>query len=140
MRTVLLSLLAASLCLHAAHSLKCYTCVGQQSNSDCLTEAVCSSSDVYCLTAVVPPPGFNNTSGITKQCAPSCSTMDTEFNGAKASVSCCQADLCNHRGGTNGTMSGGTNGTMTEGTNEATNLHISSLALVISVGFLGTLL
>ncbi|XP_030075622.1 secreted Ly-6/uPAR-related protein 1 [Microcaecilia unicolor] len=169
MRTFLLSLLAAALCLHMGHALKCYACMPQQSHNNCLQETLCSSNDTHCVTLVVPPttsndnPGHNEVPMIVKTCNSTCSSGVHEFNGIKYYASCCQTDLCNYSGGiseattrgtsgttsgqTNGTTSGQTNKTMsaqTSGmsgqTNGAMSVQINNQVLVISVGLIGTLL
>ncbi|XP_030075609.1 lymphocyte antigen 6E [Microcaecilia unicolor] len=117
MRTFLLPLLAAALCLHTAHALKCYTCVGAEKNSDCLKESTCTVLDKYCMTMVGTASGKTT---IIKQCLPLCEPGKGESHGLSGTMSCCQSDLCNVSG--------------------AMSVRISFLTLVFSVGFVGTLL
>ncbi|XP_030075634.1 lymphocyte antigen 6E [Microcaecilia unicolor] len=116
MRLFLLFLLGSALCLHTADCLKCYTCIGAQKNSDCLQETTCSPESTHCMTNVASGAGQTV---ITKQCVPGCKPNQFEHIGLKASVSCCQTDLCNYSGA---------------------SLRISYLTLFISVGFVGSLL
>ncbi|XP_029448015.1 lymphocyte antigen 6E-like isoform X2 [Rhinatrema bivittatum] len=117
MKSVLFPLLAAALCLHAAHSLICYTCLKAEKNSDCLSKTECTSDENYCETTVGSAFGKNV---IIKQCAPVCASGEGEFQGMKVSISCCQADLCNYSG--------------------ATSVKISFLALLVPAGFVLSLL
>ncbi|XP_030046089.1 lymphocyte antigen 6E [Microcaecilia unicolor] len=117
MRTVLLSLLAAALCLHTAHSLQCYTCFEIEEKSICSTITHCSSDGQYCLTNVTSVSGKTV---ITKQCVTVCTPVETENKGTKISNSSFQTDLCNYNG--------------------AKSVRISYLTLLISVGFVSSLL
>nr|XP_033789700.1 lymphocyte antigen 6E-like [Geotrypetes seraphini] len=115
MKTFLLSLLAAALCLHLADSLKCHTCEVASKSSDCTKEKTCSSREMFCKKIVASASGETI---VSKDCTSDCSEGKAQIAGVQASVYCCQSDLCN------GAMS----------------VKISFLALVISVGFVGSLL
>ncbi|XP_029448012.1 lymphocyte antigen 6E-like isoform X2 [Rhinatrema bivittatum] len=118
MRTVLLALLAAALCLHAAHSLKCYTCVTVEKNSECTTQTECPPiSNKQCMTFVASASGKTS---ITKQCAPTCSPGKGDIGGVKGEISCCSTDLCNESG--------------------ATSVKLSNLALLVPAGLVLSLL
>ncbi|XP_029448020.1 lymphocyte antigen 6E-like [Rhinatrema bivittatum] len=117
MRTVLLSLLAAALCLHAVHSLQCYTCIAAEKNSDCLTKTECESNENYCMTVVASVSG---STGIVKQCVRDCTPAESSQGNTKASVSCCREDLCNKSG--------------------AASAKLSSLALLVPAGLVLSLL
>nr|XP_033785361.1 uncharacterized protein LOC117353496 [Geotrypetes seraphini] len=116
MRTSLLFLLAAVLSLHLAHALKCYTCIEAEKSSDCRTESTCSILDKHCGTLVTS--AFGKIS-IYKQCMPICEPGSGELAGKTGTLSCCQSDLCN---------------------SAVTGVKISYLLLLVSVGFVGTLL
>nr|XP_033785285.1 lymphocyte antigen 6E-like [Geotrypetes seraphini] len=91
MRILLVSLLAAAVCLHLADSLRCYTCFAATSHKGCLSETTCSPNDKYCMTF------SNSTSGLTlinKRCAPTCKSTKSSFSSS-VSMSCCKDDLCN---------------------------------------------
>ncbi|XP_030075646.1 lymphocyte antigen 6E [Microcaecilia unicolor] len=115
MRPFLLFLLVIALCLHNAVSLKCYTCPVTKKSSDCATESTCSVADKYCMKIIASASGET---AVSKACTPDCTEGKQTISGATASVYCCQSDLCNG----------------------ATSVKISYLALVISLGFLGSLL
>ncbi|XP_030045891.1 lymphocyte antigen 6E-like [Microcaecilia unicolor] len=102
-------------------TLKCYTCTKKQSNSDCLIETQCSGSLRYCETIVTrTKQGFSVITNIWKYCSSRCMTSVQYNNGLKSTISCCDTALCNISG--------------------AMSVKISYLALVISVGFGGSLL
>uniref|UniRef100_A0A8C4YG24 Snake toxin/toxin-like domain-containing protein n=1 Tax=Gopherus evgoodei TaxID=1825980 RepID=A0A8C4YG24_9SAUR len=44
-----LSIIKASL---TAHSLKCYTCIAQASNDQCMIPIDCADTDKYCATVI----------------------------------------------------------------------------------------
>ncbi|XP_030046087.1 lymphocyte antigen 6E-like [Microcaecilia unicolor] len=119
MKTFLLSLLALALCLHTAHSLKCYSCTVEK-NSDCKDYQECSPSEKYCQTGIYE---YDSNIAIIKTCTDTCFPFSSQAGSARASVSCCQTDLCDHSRG-----------------RSAASVRISNLALVISVGFVGSLL
>ncbi|KAM3910018.1 lymphocyte antigen 6E-like [Leptodactylus fuscus] len=94
-------LLVIALCAATAHALRCYTCTGASSNSNCMTATNCTLGETSCMTSVgsVSFAGISATS-ITKTCAASCTpTASTSFVVGSASVSCCSTDLCNTSGG-----------------------------------------
>nr|XP_033789678.1 secreted Ly-6/uPAR-related protein 1-like [Geotrypetes seraphini] len=156
MKLALFSLMAAALCLHMGHALKCYTCLPQPNNHECLHETLCPSNATHCVTVIVPPPMSNNGSGhnqfpmIAKTCNVTCLSGEQEYNGVKYSASCCQSDLCNNGGAINETTTRGTSGTtsgqttasgQTSGTSGQTNgaTNVISMGL-ISVGLISLLL
>ncbi|XP_029443073.1 prostate stem cell antigen-like [Rhinatrema bivittatum] len=121
MRAFLLPLLAVALCLHTAHSLKCYTCEKQHNNGQCLVETPCLPSQRACWTLVsTTTKVFTTETTIWKRCSSLCATGVTSYNGVRTVASCCYEDLCNVSG--------------------ATSARISSLALAVSAGFIVSLL
>nr|XP_033790564.1 lymphocyte antigen 6E-like [Geotrypetes seraphini] len=122
MKAFLISLVVVALCLPTVHSLlQCYTCKSETSNSKCQTPASCGEGETFCKTSVTYGGiGSLRVSFINKNCADSCSPSDVNVYAGGAYTSCCQTDLCNVNG--------------------ATSVKISYLALVVSVGFIGTLL
>ncbi|XP_053321971.1 lymphocyte antigen 6E-like [Spea bombifrons] len=95
------AVLLLSLFIGAALSLKCYTCLSESSNTNCLTETNCSNTESYCQTTVsaVSVAGIS-ASSISKICASSCTPYSAGLSVASASVSCCSTDLCNKSGAT----------------------------------------
>nr|XP_033789264.1 lymphocyte antigen 6E-like [Geotrypetes seraphini] len=93
MRILLVSLLAAAVCLHLADSLMCYTCFAATSDKDCLTKTTCSSSDNFCVTTTgsLLDIGFIT----NKRCAAVCEPNEVEFILGDISLKCCDYDLCN---------------------------------------------
>ncbi|XP_073488749.1 lymphocyte antigen 6E-like isoform X2 [Aquarana catesbeiana] len=93
-------LLLAALCIGAAYSLQCYTCVSATSNSDCMTATNCTSELNYCQTVIASVSAFGVTgTTITKSCAPTCtSTNGSALGVASGYTSCCATDLCNTSG------------------------------------------
>ncbi|XP_072269358.1 ly6/PLAUR domain-containing protein 2-like [Pyxicephalus adspersus] len=87
-------LVLLALCMASAYSLKCYTCVGETSEDNCLTTATCFANQTTCMAVVVD---FGNFSSITKDCASSC-TPNTFNLGVSGGVFCCNTDLCNASG------------------------------------------
>nr|DBA23899.1 TPA: hypothetical protein GDO54_011614 [Pyxicephalus adspersus] len=101
-------LVLLALCMASAYSLKCYTCVGETSEDNCMTTATCSANQTTCMNAVVNFgsqsnffEGFyifaGNISAITKECASSCTPNTFNF-GVTGKVFCCNTDLCNVSG------------------------------------------
>nr|XP_033789863.1 lymphocyte antigen 6E-like [Geotrypetes seraphini] len=113
MKAFLISLVVVALCLLTVHSLKCYTCKGETSNSKCQTAtAECVGADDVCQTKLTYSEA--GLTGVEKTCG-ACAAPDKDIF-----ISCCKTDLCNKNG--------------------ATSVKISYLALVVSVGFIGTML
>nr|XP_033790466.1 prostate stem cell antigen-like [Geotrypetes seraphini] len=127
MKTFLLSLLAAALCLHPARSLKCYSCAVAEKNSDCVEMKKCSPEQKYCKTGVH---AFSSLVAIIKECTDECFPFNSEYGESRSSVYCCQTDLCNYS----------EKGPSEDKTSAAVSLRISYLALAVSVGFVGFLL
>ncbi|XP_068019281.1 uncharacterized protein [Melanerpes formicivorus] len=50
MKTTLVTLLAAVLCVEQAYPFMCYVCQEEESNKDCLTISMCEKEDKYCMT------------------------------------------------------------------------------------------
>ncbi|KAM4688890.1 uncharacterized protein O3C94_006989 [Discoglossus pictus] len=83
-----------------AYSLKCYTCISQSSNTNCMTTTNCTAGlDSYCKTSVASAgaAGISVTS-ITKTCDATCTATSGSNVAGSASVSCCSTDLCNTSG------------------------------------------
>ncbi|KAJ1194687.1 hypothetical protein NDU88_003973 [Pleurodeles waltl] len=97
MKVVLVALLAAALCVGIVHSLACYTCTNQGSNSKCMTATNCTSDATACQTVV-----GNYLVGITvtKTCSSSCVPTSLTVLGVGTTTSCCSTDLCNVSGAT----------------------------------------
>ncbi|XP_009877212.1 PREDICTED: lymphocyte antigen 6E-like [Apaloderma vittatum] len=100
MKTTLVTLLAAVLCVEQAHPLMCYVCEEQESNDDCMTISMCAEKDNYCLTV-------RNTVGtkpnklkyvISKMCSPTCPDRSHQENQTYQSIYCCEKALCNVNG------------------------------------------
>ncbi|CAM4584812.1 unnamed protein product [Lepidochelys kempii] len=99
MRTCLTILLAVVLCAEQAHSLKCYTCIAQSSNDQCMIPTDCTDGDKYCATII----GTDKSSSsgavrITKLCLPMCTAASQHAGLGDVSTSCCQRDYCNRSG------------------------------------------
>ncbi|XP_078542781.1 lymphocyte antigen 6E-like [Lissotriton helveticus] len=117
MKVLLISLLAAALCAGIVHSLQCYTCDGQNSNSNCMTTTTCSSNANACQTTIWK---YVVGTSITKSCSSSCTASNTTVAGIGTTTSCCSDSLCNISG--------------------ATSVKMSYLLLAACMGFLGLLL
>ncbi|KAM4028434.1 lymphocyte antigen 6E-like isoform 1-T2 [Anomaloglossus baeobatrachus] len=88
-------LLVIALCAATAHSLRCYTCMSQISNAQCLTPEICPDGESHCKTTMETfKIAGTYTSTYTKACASFCS----KIRGFSTSVSCCSTDLCNVSG------------------------------------------
>ncbi|KAM4689725.1 lymphocyte antigen 6E-like [Discoglossus pictus] len=93
-------LLVTALCIGTVYSLKCYTCISQSSNTNCMTATNCTAGlDSYCKTTVASAgvAGISVTS-ISKTCAATCTATSGSYVVASSSVSCCSTDLCNTSG------------------------------------------
>ncbi|CAM4493456.1 unnamed protein product [Lepidochelys olivacea] len=82
-----------------AHSLKCYTCIAQSSNDQCMIPTDCTDGDKYCATII----GTDKSSSsgavrITKLCLPMCTAASQHAGLGDVSTSCCQRDYCNRSG------------------------------------------
>ncbi|XP_030046085.1 lymphocyte antigen 6E [Microcaecilia unicolor] len=120
MKAFLISLVMAAVSLQTVHSLRCYTCKSETSNSKCQTPENCTDS-TYCMTSVIyGGVGSLSVGVISKDCAKSCTPSNVNAYVGGSSTSCCKTDLCNISG--------------------ATSVKISYLALVASVGFICSLL
>ncbi|XP_040208075.1 lymphocyte antigen 6E-like [Rana temporaria] len=92
-------LLLAALCVGAAHSLQCYTCSYELSNSNCKTATNCSSGSGYCETALVTASAAGiSVTAITKNCTETCTPSSSSIATASISTACCTSDLCNLSG------------------------------------------
>ncbi|XP_009880553.1 PREDICTED: lymphocyte antigen 6E-like [Charadrius vociferus] len=100
MKTTLVTLLAAVLCVEQAYPFMCYVCQEQESNKNCLTISICAEKDKYCVTV-------RNNIGtkpnkpkyvISKMCSPTCPATSQQQNQTSRSVSCCEKPLCNVNG------------------------------------------
>ncbi|CAM4581953.1 unnamed protein product, partial [Lepidochelys kempii] len=82
-----------------SHSLKCYTCIAQSSNDQCMIPTDCTDGDKYCATII----GTDKSSSsgavrITKLCLPMCTAASQHAGLGDVSTSCCQRDYCNRSG------------------------------------------
>nr|XP_033789669.1 prostate stem cell antigen-like [Geotrypetes seraphini] len=136
MKTFLLSLLAAALCLHPADSLKCYTCESaiELKNSKCLIETNCTSEAMYCMTTHAIA---HEETAINKRCAAECTSRTVVAEELTVSDSCCQTDLCNFNGDE---KEAGERKRKEVEVSAAVSVRIGVLTLVIAVGFFGSLL
>ncbi|XP_069477849.1 lymphocyte antigen 6E-like [Ambystoma mexicanum] len=116
MKAFLISLLALVLCVERAHSLRCYTCISETSNSQCMTATNCTSGETNCKTDVI---NYAVGMSITKSCASTCTETDVSVAGVGYKTACCSTDLCNTSG--------------------ATGVKISYVVLAATVGFIGLL-
>ncbi|XP_051627929.1 lymphocyte antigen 6E-like [Manacus candei] len=98
MRTPLVTLLAAVLCVQQAYAFMCYTCQEQESNKDCLTISMCSEEDKYCVTVRKDVRTKPNKPKyiISKMCSPTCPAASQQQSSQR--VSCCEKPLCNVNG------------------------------------------
>ncbi|KAJ1195872.1 hypothetical protein NDU88_005139 [Pleurodeles waltl] len=92
MQAVVPSLLAAALLLGTVDSLRCYTCLTQTSNAECLKPADCPTGNFFCETFISKNP--HGVSVISKTCQSLCH----EASEALSSTTCCKTDLCNESG------------------------------------------
>ncbi|KAL8181561.1 UNVERIFIED_CONTAM: hypothetical protein K2H54_006767 [Gekko kuhli] len=96
MNPLLLFIVAGSLFVPPAGSLKCYTCTLQVSNSKCQRVTDCGGNAKACQTDMLRAVGL--LSFITKECSLSCELVYKDYAVAKRNISCCDTDLCNHSG------------------------------------------
>nr|XP_033789680.1 lymphocyte antigen 6E-like [Geotrypetes seraphini] len=115
MRILLVSLLAAAVCLHLVHSLTCYSCK-EVSNMDTCTKKKCQN-ETYCIS-IKGHKDASSTVLMSKQCVSECTEGPQTTLELTGNATCCKTDLCNG----------------------ATSVRISCLPLVISLGFVGSLL
>ncbi|XP_008495690.1 lymphocyte antigen 6E-like [Calypte anna] len=100
MRTPLVTLLLAVLCVEQAHPFMCYVCQEQESNKNCLTISMCAEEDKYCVTVhdnVGTKPSKPKYI-ISKMCSPTCPASGQQQNQTYPRVSCCEKPLCNVNG------------------------------------------
>ncbi|XP_066434807.1 lymphocyte antigen 6E-like [Eleutherodactylus coqui] len=125
-------LLVIALCAATAHSLKCYTCIGELTNANCLRETECSRGESYCQTAVATATAHGQSAtGISKVCTSSCTPYSDSNSIASVSVSCCTTDLCNYSGsgGGSGSASGGSGGA-----SGGASIRSSCAAIILDLG------
>ncbi|XP_078541499.1 lymphocyte antigen 6E-like [Lissotriton helveticus] len=92
MKGLFLFPLALALLVGAAHSLRCYTCLGASTSAECNTETNCPSGSEYCVKVKASVSG---NSVVSKACAPDCKEGSATVPGGSGTVSCCKSDLCN---------------------------------------------
>ncbi|XP_069477841.1 lymphocyte antigen 6E-like [Ambystoma mexicanum] len=92
MKTLLLTLVGAALCVGLADSRACYSCTAAMSDMSCKTIKNCSSNEDYCSTTVG---SFLSLTWVTKDCASSCINGHQNLMIANATEGCCDRDLCN---------------------------------------------
>ncbi|NXS99500.1 LY6E protein, partial [Jacana jacana] len=100
MKTTLVTLLAAVLCVEQAYPFMCYVCQEEESNKNCLTISMCAEEEKYCVT-------LHNYVGtkpnkpkyvISKMCSPTCPVRSQQQNQTYQRVYCCEKPLCNVNG------------------------------------------
>ncbi|XP_056378889.1 lymphocyte antigen 6E-like [Hyla sarda] len=92
-------LLITALCVGTVHSLTCYTCTSQSSNTNCMTATNCSASETSCMTSVVSRRiGSLTNTTITKSCSSDCVAMGFNLSIFSVRVTCCRTNLCNTSG------------------------------------------
>ncbi|XP_054840282.1 prostate stem cell antigen-like [Eublepharis macularius] len=96
MKPLLIFVLAGSLFVQPAGSLKCYTCAMQVSNSKCQGVKDCDHTAKACKTEVLSVIGVITL--ISKECALSCEAAFNDYTVAKRNVSCCDTEFCNFSG------------------------------------------
>ncbi|KAJ1195830.1 hypothetical protein NDU88_005098 [Pleurodeles waltl] len=92
MKAVFCSLLAAALLVGTGHALKCYTCSGATSNTECVEQTCSTGLDSYCRSTYASGYGV---SAMSKICASSCTAGSDTVLGVTSKVTCCTTDLCN---------------------------------------------
>ncbi|KAJ1194655.1 hypothetical protein NDU88_003943 [Pleurodeles waltl] len=120
MKTVLIALLAASLFVGPALSLRCYSCMAAVNDRDCEDVEQCAPQETFCVTSVED---VFQMQVVTKHCAPSCVYSELDWAFENISSPCCSEDLCND-------LSIGDNFNFDNG---ASSIKISSMAGAISV-------
>ncbi|XP_058675703.1 lymphocyte antigen 6E-like [Ammospiza caudacuta] len=100
MRTPLVTLLAAALCVEQVYPFMCYTCQEQESNKDCLTISMCAKEDKHCVTIRKDVRTKPNKPKyvISKMCSPTCPETGQQQIQSSQNVSCCEKPLCNVNG------------------------------------------
>ncbi|XP_010206561.1 lymphocyte antigen 6E-like [Colius striatus] len=109
MKTTLVSLLAAVLCVEQAYPFMCYVCQEQESKKDCMTISMCAEEDKYCVT-VSDKVGTDPNKPkyvISKMCSPTCPATSQQQNQTDQVVSCCEKPLCNVNGASSKQSSSG---------------------------------
>ncbi|XP_038616610.1 lymphocyte antigen 6D-like [Tachyglossus aculeatus] len=92
MKSLLVILLVAVVCVERAHALKCYVC---ENSSNCKSEKACPPSALYCETIS----NYNTLKGnlIIKRCSDTCVAKNETHQGTITRTTCCQTDLCNSK-------------------------------------------
>ncbi|XP_074002037.1 lymphocyte antigen 6E-like [Numenius arquata] len=100
MKTTLVTLLAAVLCVEQAYPFMCYVCQEQESNKNCLTISMCAEKDKYCMTVrnYVGTKPNKPKYVISKMCSPTCPSRSQQQNQTYQRVYCCEKPLCNVNG------------------------------------------
>ncbi|XP_053104958.1 prostate stem cell antigen [Hemicordylus capensis] len=96
MKPLLIFVLAGSLFMHPAGSLKCYTCSMKLKNNDCQLQETCKAGANICKTEVIGAAGLFNL--ISKECTSSCEPYFKDFTVGKRNITCCTSELCNVNG------------------------------------------
>ncbi|XP_078541664.1 secreted Ly-6/uPAR-related protein 1-like [Lissotriton helveticus] len=120
METIIITLLAASLFVGPAYSLRCYSCMAAINDKDCEDVDQCAPHEQVCFTSIVD---LFDIPVVTKMCAPSCDIPDPDGASTNGTQDCCSEDLCND-------LSIGDNFDFGSG---ASSVKISSIAGAISV-------
>ncbi|OPJ76274.1 prostate stem cell antigen [Patagioenas fasciata monilis] len=92
MKTFLVLLLGAILCLDSGSSLQCYSCKLQIGSSNCQKKEDCKD-EKFCKTEVIKIKGFFSL--ISKGCDLKCDENLQDFGPGLRNVSCCNTNLCN---------------------------------------------
>ncbi|XP_006031129.1 lymphocyte antigen 6E-like [Alligator sinensis] len=101
MKTFLVVLLAAILCIERASSLMCYTCDSERYRKNCLsTITTCNDNDRYCVILRKNIGTYRKRPKYitTKMCSQECPEMSTKQNRTSTRVFCCDKPLCNASG------------------------------------------
>ncbi|XP_069477842.1 three-finger toxin A2-like [Ambystoma mexicanum] len=129
MKALLLTLLAAALCVGLADSLTCYTCTAAMADSSCMTNQTCPFGMDYCETIIGK---FMSVWIMTKRCASSCVNGHQNLILADTTQGCCNTNLCNNQklGNVNSDFA----------ISGATGVKINALVPLALVAFLAALL
>ncbi|XP_037659594.1 lymphocyte antigen 6D isoform X1 [Choloepus didactylus] len=95
MKTILLLFAALAMAARPARALQCHVC---SSSTNCRQPQPCSLASRFCKTVIKVETLSGNL--VQKECAEWCTPGNTaqgQVSSGKATVSCCQEDLCNSR-------------------------------------------
>ncbi|XP_062986004.1 lymphocyte antigen 6E-like [Elgaria multicarinata webbii] len=99
MRTSLIGLLVAILCVGKVHSLWCYSCENVPSEWTCTNAVQCAESNMYCFSNdITTRKGENSAYKFSKGCSTNCTASSLNTGRTFHSTTCCTFDYCNSRG------------------------------------------